>query len=100
MINIFIKEENITIVSMKALYYLEFAKSVNEDNQPIPAKKLKWEVRLPKVAWEDPELCLRERLEVQQDLKHHIIRVVQAGWFKTILIRVSTWFSDDWVVIR
>jgi hypothetical protein len=87
---------------MKHLYYLESAKSVNiGDNGvcvPIPAKTLKWKVRLPKVAWEDPELCLRERLEVMPDLKYHIVRVVQAGWFKTILIRVSTWFSDDWVM--
>ena len=89
---------------MKHLYYLELAQSVNTNDNgtliPIPAKSLKWETRLPKVAWEDPELCLQERLEVMQDLKHHIIRVVQAGWFKTILIRISSWFSDDWVVIR
>ena len=89
---------------MKHLYYLESAQSVDIDDNgaltPIPAKSLKWKTRLPKVAWEDPELCLQERLEVLQDLKYHLVRVVQAGCFKSFLIRISTWFSDDWVVIR
>ena len=89
---------------MKHLYYLESARSVDVDNNdtliPIPAKDLKWKVRFPKVAWEDPELCLIERFEILRDLKYHVVRVVEAGWFKSILIRVSTRFSNDWTVIR
>jgi len=87
---------------MKHLYYLESAKSVNiGDNGaliPIPAKVLKWKTRLPKMAWEDPERCLRARLNILPNLKYHVIRVVCAGWFKSLLIRISSWLSNDWMV--
>ena len=85
---------------MKPLYYLEFAKSVDENHNPIPAKSLKWKIRYPKVAWEDVVRCDMERITVQQLSSKHILRVAQAGWLHNIFIRVSTWFSDDWVIFK
>ena len=86
---------------MKPLYYIESALSVNvEKKQNIPAKKLKWKPTNPKIAWEDAELCNRERIDIQENLFYHIVRVRQAGWLHNIFIRISTWFSDDWVVVK
>ena len=85
---------------MKPLYYLEIARSMNFDNTPIPATSLKWKTRKPKIAWEDAELCDRDRIDDQKHMIFHIIRVRQAGWLKNIWIRFVAWMCDDWIVIK
>jgi hypothetical protein len=88
---------------MKTLYYHEFAKSIDDNGNPIPAKKLKWKVpKWSRIAFEDPEYCLKVRLENQENLKYHIIRVVQAGRLKSIGIRLNAWLwnGDDWTILK
>ena len=87
---------------MKPLYYLEFAKSVNDDNQPIPAKELKWFTPDSyKIAYTDPQFCEVNRLEIQPNLNNHIVRVAKAGLFKhiSILLNEGAWL-DSWAIIR
>ena len=84
---------------MKHLYYLETAQSVDENLNPIPAKSLIWTTRYPKIAWEDAEMCDRERIGIQKILSHHIIRVVRANWFENLFIRMMQRFSGDWVIV-
>ena len=84
---------------MKPLYYLEITKSIDENNQPIPAKSLKWKIRIPKLAWESREMCNNERMDVQELCKYHIIRVSRANLFKNIIIRISNWIGDGWYIV-
>lgn len=82
---------------MKPLYYLEFARSKDDNGQLIPAKELFWYVpSYQKIAYEDPYLCAKARYEAQSDSSKYVVRYRQASWFKNLRIR----FSDDWVIIK
>ena len=84
---------------MKALYYLESARSIDINGQPIPAKKLKWHnIFGGLVAYEDREMCDIERLVVQENLGFYIIRVKKAGFFKNFFIRYNSKRVGDWVI--
>lgn len=85
---------------MKTLYYLEFAQSVDDNNKIIPAKKLHWYTPIyKKVAYEDPETCLHERYDIQENLKRWVVRVAKAKFFKNIHIRISDHFCRSWTIV-
>lgn len=91
---------------MKHLYYLEFARSVDSNNNPIPAKQLSWKTHSI-TAWEDRELCNYERICIQSNLQNHIIRVTKASLLKNVLIRFYNWWGEsdiqghtDWIIVK
>ena len=85
---------------MKPLYYLEFAQSVENDNI-IPAKDMRWQVTPSfKTAWEDPCLCMADRIELQKQLFKWVVRVKKASWFKNICIRLNSLKGNDWILVR
>ena len=86
---------------MKPLYFLEIARSIDIDNQPIPARDLQW--RHPKtwkVAYEDFEKCTQDRLDIQGNLNKSVLRVSRAGFLKSLFIRISQISNSGWLVIR
>ena len=86
---------------MKALYYLEFAVSVDHDNNIIPAKKMRWVTPdNVKIAYEDPFLATQERYSHQESLHKHVVRIRQAGFFKNIVIRLSDRSGGEWIVVK
>ena len=81
---------------MKPLYYLEFAQSVDESGNRIPATDFKWFV--PKnimIAYEDRDLCDQERIAHQADLTKYVVRVTKASSLKNISIRSN---PTEWAV--
>lgn len=89
---------------MKPLYYLEFAQSIKNDNI-IPAKDMRWKV-VPafKTAWEDPCLCMADRVDMQKHLTGWIVRMKKASWLKNICIRLNeingSYNPSDWVIVK
>ena len=85
---------------MKTLYYLEFADSIDYNNNPVPAKKMRWTTPdMYKIAYEDPDLVTQERYRYQESLRKHVVRIRQAGFFKNIMIRISDRNCGRWIVV-
>jgi len=86
---------------MKTLYYLEFAVSVDSDNNPIPAKKMNWVTpNSVKVAYEDPDVAAQERYRYQESLNKHVVRVRSMGVLKNITVRLSDRNGGRWIVVK
>ena len=82
---------------MKPLYYLEFAQSVDNDDNLIPAADFKWFI--PKhimIAYEDRDLCDQERIAHQGKLTKYVVRVKKANKFMNIKIRLNN--GSDWAI--
>ncbi len=86
---------------MKPLYYLEFAQSVDSNNNPIPAKKMYWVTPdSVKIAYEDLDVVNQERYRYQESLHKHVVRVRPTGIFKNIVIRLSDRNGGRWIVVE
>ena len=87
---------------MKSLYYLETARSIDENNNPIPAKKMKW-APLNRVAYENPNRCFKDRIYLQQMLNKIAVRTNVMGWFKNISIRLHNYLNPNthnWIIFK
>lgn len=77
---------------MKTLYYLEVAKSVDDNGNLIPARKMKYET-LSTVAYEEENEAQLERFAMQGNLHRFVVRVKKAGWMKNLMIQANPcWF--------
>lgn len=86
---------------MKNLYYLEFAKSVNDNNEIIPAKNLMWKTpNILKYAYVDAEVCSQVRYSIQEKLDNIVVRIHMASFIKGLIIRISSAFNMDWMIIK
>jgi hypothetical protein len=82
---------------MKPLYYLEFAQSVDNNDNLIPATSFKWFTpNHIMIAYEDRDLCDHERFAHQGKLTKYVVRVKKASWFKNLKIRLNN--GSDWAV--
>ena len=87
---------------MKPLYYHEFALSVNDNGENIPAKKFKWIVsNHDKIAYEDINMCQITRLQMQELLTHWVVRIKKANIIKNMCIRLTSnrgINSSNWII--
>lgn len=87
---------------MKPLYYLEFARSYENDGTIIPAKKLNWfTIDSFRIGYEDIDTCAHERLSLQKDLTKWIVRIETAGPIMNLFIRICSRFGwRHWKIVK
>ena len=87
---------------MKPLYYLEFARSIDSNNNIIDAKKLNWYTpNQYKIMFEDSDFCKRSRIAAQLKLNNHVVRVKKANFFKGLWVRfISEFYDCPWMIIE
>lgn len=89
---------------MKPLYIIQYATNVNPFTEDlIPVKEFKWkdDYRL-RVAYEDRDLCNRDRIDIQTRLSYNVVRVHKVGFFKNLWIRLmdTELFGWKWIIIH
>lgn len=85
---------------MKTLYYIEIARSIDDNGKIIPAKKMKWYTPwVHKTAYEDIDTIEEYRYDLQGNLPQRVVRIRKAGWFKNLYIRCFH-KTSPWDIIR
>ena len=74
---------------MKSLYYIEIARSIDDNGKIIPAKKMKWYTPwVQKIAYEDIDTVEKYRYDLQENSPQRVVRIRKAGCLKIYIFDV------------